>query len=102
MGTARRVVEGLPGIAPTTLYRIDPPLEGADHLLVYHRPRVAGQRGQMTVILATEGGVAVRGRMDPAPGTYITDTPDHVEALRQAGKAATGDPAGYEIVEEAP
>ncbi|MBM4567803.1 hypothetical protein GS441_21025 [Rhodococcus hoagii] len=63
------VVDGLPGFAGlATLYRIDPPIKGADHLIVYHRPRVAGQPGQMTVALGTEDGVSLSADIRPQPG----------------------------------
>ena len=94
MATAEIVVDGLEGFAgPATLYRIDPPIKGTDHLIVYHRPRMFGQPGQMTVILATEGGVGYDRRVEPVAGTYLTDEPNHALALQLAG--------GYRIVEVA-
>ncbi|MFZ2528428.1 MAG: hypothetical protein WAX14_12345 [Rhodococcus sp. (in: high G+C Gram-positive bacteria)] len=93
MPTAQIVADGLPspGGYEATLYRIDPPMQGTDHLLVYHRPRMFGQPGRMSVVLATEGGVGHRGRMDAVQGTYTTDEPNHILALQLAG--------GYRIVE---
>ena len=95
MATAEIVMEGLPspGGYEATLYKVDPPIQGTDHVLVYHRPPMWGQPGQMAVILATEGGVGYGGRMDPVQGTYTTDEPNHILALQLAG--------GYRIVEGA-
>lgn len=97
MATAEIVMDGLPspGGYEATLYRIDPPIKGTDHLLVYHRPPMWGQPGHMSVILATPGGVGLNGRMDQAPsGSFTTNTPDHILALQLAG--------GYHIVEPSP
>lgn len=97
MATAEIVMEGLPspGGYEATLYRIDPPIEGTDHLLVYHRPPIAGQPGHMSVILATPGGVGMNGHMGQAPsGSFTTNAPDHILALQLAG--------GYRIVESSP
>lgn len=96
MATAEIVMDGLPspGGYEATLYRIDPPIQGTDHVLVYHRPKIHGQPGQMSVILATPGGVGYGGRMDAVQGTYVTDEPNHHLALQLAG--------GYRIVEPAP
>ena len=97
MATAEIVLDGLPspGGYEATLYRIAPPLKGTDHLLVYHRPPMWGQPGQMSVILATSGGVGLNGRMDQAPsGSFTTNTPDHILALQLAG--------GYRIVAPEP
>lgn len=92
MATAQIVVDGLAGfVGPATLYKIDPPLQGTDHVVVYHRPPMWGQPGQMTVVLATDGGVGYGGRVDPIPGTYVTNEPNHHLALQLAG--------GYTIVE---
>jgi hypothetical protein len=92
MATAEMVVDGLPGFAGlATLYRIDPPIQGTDHLIVYHRPRIAGQPGQMTVVLGTAGGVVHGREVRPQPGTYTTDEPNHALALQLAG--------GYTIAE---
>lgn len=92
MPTARIVADGLAGFAgPATLYRIDPPIQGTDHVVVYHRPRVYGQAGQMTVVLATAGGAVYGREVRPQPGTYTTDEPNHHLALQLAG--------GYQIVE---
>lgn len=93
MATAEIVMDGLPspGGYEATLYRIDPPIQGTDHVLVYHRPKIHGQPGQMSVILATPGGVGYGGRMDAVQGTYVTDEPNHHLALQLAG--------GYSIVE---
>ena len=86
MATAEMVVDGLPGFAGlATLYRIDPPISGADHLIVYHRPKIAGQVGQMTVVLGTSAGVAKGVDIRPQPGTYTTDEPNHALALQLAG-----------------
>lgn len=86
MATAEIVVDGLPGFAGlATLYRIDPPTQGADHLIVYHQPRIAGQAGQMVVVLGTEGGVCRTADVRPQPGTYTTDEPNHALALQLAG-----------------
>lgn len=95
MATAEIVMDGLPspGGFEATLYRIDPPMQGTDHLLVFHQPSMFGQPGQMKVVLATEGGVGYGGRMDLAvQGSYTTNEPNHHLALQLAG--------GYRIVEE--
>lgn len=86
MATAEMVIDGLPGFAGlATLYRIDPPIQGADHLILYHRPRMYRQPGQMTVVLGTEGGVVYGTDVRPQPGTYTTDEPNHSLALQLAG-----------------
>ncbi|MCD2099522.1 hypothetical protein QNA24_30200 [Rhodococcus qingshengii] len=95
MATAEIVVDGLEGFAgPATLYRIDPPIQGTDHVVVYHRPGMWRQPGQMTVVLATPEGVGYGKRVDHVAGTYVTDEPNHYLALQLAG--------GYQIVEPAP
>lgn len=95
MPTAEIVADGLDGfVAPATLYRIDPPIQGTDHVLVYHRPPMFGQPGQMTVVLSTPGGVGYGRRMDPVDGTYTTNEPNHHLALQLAG--------GYRIVDSEP
>lgn len=95
MGTARVVVDGLEGFAaPATLYQIDPPMLGTDHLILYHRPKMHLQVGQMTVILGTEGGGSYSSAVIAVQGTYLTDEPNHALALQLAG--------GYSIVREEP
>ncbi|WP_039583462.1 hypothetical protein [Rhodococcus sp. Chr-9] len=92
MSTAEIVADGLasPGGFEATLYRVDPPIQGTDHLLVWHQPRMFGQPGQMKVVLATPGGAGYGKRMDAIAGTYVTDEPNHHLALQLAG--------GYQIV----
>lgn len=92
MATAVKVQEGIGGFAgPATLYRIDPPLKGADHLVVYYQPPMAGQTiGQICVLLATPNGADYTRTREPQEGTRFTNRPDHVRAL---------DDAGYELVE---
>lgn len=92
MGTAIRVRENVGGFAgPGTLYRIDPPMKGADHLVLYYQPPKFGMVGQLNVILATPNGACSTPDVRPQPGTYVTDQPDHALALQIAG--------GYRIVE---
>lgn len=93
MNTAVMVADGLGGNSgPTTLYRIDPPLGGADHLIVFHHPPMYGQTGQLCVIPATPDGQAFQGDNRPGPGSYATNEPNHHLALQLAG--------GYSIVDE--
>lgn len=87
------VADGLAGFAgPATLYRIDPPISGTDHVAVYFREPMRGQKsGQLSVVLATSGGVGFGGRMDAIQGTHVTNEPNHHLALQLAG--------GYMIVD---
>ncbi len=95
MPTAVKVAENVGGFAgPGTLYRVDPPLNGTEHVLLYHQPPAFGQHGQLCVILATKNGASFSRDVRPQPGTYVTDEPDHVLALQLAG--------GYQIVESEP
>ena len=83
-------VGGLPG--PATLYRIDPPLKGTDHLLLFFQPPMWGQDGQLVVLLATQYGAVFGSDVRPQPGTHVTDSPNHPLALQLAG--------GYSLLEE--
>lgn len=95
MPTAVLVEDGIGGFAgPASLYRIDPPLKGTDHVLVYFRPPIAGQEGQLTVVLATAGGAVFGQDVRPQAGTHVTREPNHHLALQLAG--------GYTIVEAEP
>ncbi|WP_029542451.1 hypothetical protein [Rhodococcus aetherivorans] len=92
MGTAVKVMDEVGGFAgPGTLYKVDPPAKGTEHLLLYHQPPLFGQPGQLCVLLATPNGAAFTRDLQPQPGTYVTDKPDHALALRIAG---------YELVED--
>ena len=91
MGTAVKVRENIAGFSgPGTLYRVEPAWQGVDHVLLYYRPPMLGQGGQLVVILATPNGASALPDVRPQPGTYVTDKPDHALALRIAG---------YELVE---
>lgn len=83
-------VGGLPG--PATLYRIDPPLKGTDHVLLYFQPPMYGQEGQLVVVLATQYGAVFGADVRPQPGSHVTSTPNHPLALQLAG--------GYSLIEE--
>ena len=83
-------VGGLPG--PATLYRIDPPLKGTDHLLLFFQPPMWGQDGQLVVLLATQYGAVFGADVRPQPGTHVTSAPNHPLALQLAG--------GYSLLEE--
>ncbi|SED50179.1 hypothetical protein SAMN04490240_4052 [Rhodococcus pyridinivorans] len=91
MPTAKIVADGIAGFAGlATLYQIDPPIQGTDHIIVYHRPRIYGQPGQMTVVLSTPDGGVYGREVRAQPGTYTTDEPNHYLALQLAG--------GYSLV----
>lgn len=95
MPTAVLVGDGIGGFAgPASLYRIDPPMKGTDHVLVYFRPPIMGQEGQLTVVLATAGGAVFGQDVRPQQGTHITREPNHHLALQLAG--------GYQIVDAEP
>ena len=83
-------VGGLPG--PATLYRLDPPLKGTDHLLLFFQPPMWGQDGQLVVVLATQYGAVFGADVRPQPGTHVTSAPNHPLALQLAG--------GYSLLEE--
>lgn len=92
MPTATMVADNLSGFAgPGTLYRVDPPLKGTEYVLLYYRPEMFGQPGQLNVILSDPYGAVFGGDVRPQQGTYVTDKPDHALALRIAG---------YELVED--
>lgn len=94
MGTAVLVEDGVGGFAgPATLYRIDPPMRGTDHVLLYYRPPISGLEGQLTVVLATAGGAVFGQDVRPQLGTHVTAEPNHHLALQLAG--------GYVIADEA-
>lgn len=93
MSTALQVADGLAGWAgPATLYRIDPPMKGSDHLLIFHQRSMYGQSGHMVVLISDENAHAKDTR--PQPGSHATDDPNHHLALQLAG--------GYRIVEPEP
>lgn len=95
MPTAVKVAENVGGFAgPGTLYRVDPPLNGTEFVLLYHQPSAFGQHGQLCVILATKNGASFTRDVRPRPGTYVTDEPNHALSLQLAG--------GYQIVEPEP
>lgn len=92
MGTAVKVRDSIAGFAgPGTLYQIEPAWQGVDHVLLYYRPPILGQSGQLVVLLATPNGASALREVRPQQGTYVTDKPDHALALRIAG---------YELVED--
>lgn len=95
MPIASVVAENVSGFAgPATLYKIDPPLKGTDHLIVYFQPPMWGQLGKVCVILGTEQGAVFGVDVRPQQGTYVTNEPNHHLALQIAG--------GYLIVESMP
>jgi len=95
MNTAELVADGLAGYpGPASLYRIDPPMAGTDHLLLFHQRARYGQSGQLVVILAREDGLPYHGDVRPTVGSHATDDPNHHLALQLAG--------GYRIVEPQP
>ncbi|MGX6513245.1 hypothetical protein [Rhodococcus sp. SJ-2] len=83
-------VGGFPG--PATLYRIDPPLKGTDHLMLFYQSPMFGQDGQLVVLLATQYGAVFGADVRPQPGTHVTSDPNHPLALQLAG--------GYSLLEE--
>lgn len=94
MATATLVADNLSGFAgPATLYRVDPPLNGTEHVLLYFRPPLFGQPGQLNVILSDRYGAVFGSDVRPQPGTYVCEERDvnHALALQIAG--------GYRIVE---
>lgn len=93
LGTATKVRDEVGGFAgPATLYKVDPPLNGTEHLIVYYQQPMYGQRiGQISVLLATANGAIFTPTMEPQEGTRYTNLPDHARAL---------DDAGYKLVEE--
>lgn len=88
-GTAEKVRDGVGGFAgPATLYRIDPPLNGAEHLIVYYQDPMYGQNiGQISVLLATANGAIFTPTMEPQEGTRYTNNPNPARALEDAGYA---------------
>jgi hypothetical protein len=91
VATARMVRDNVNGFSgPGTLYEIDPPMKGADHLLLFYRPEFMGQEGQLNVILATKNGASFTRDVRPQLGTHVTREPNHALALALAG--------GYTIV----
>jgi len=74
------------------LYKIDPPIKGTDHLIVYYQPPLFGQQGQVCVILATEHGAVFGDDVRPQQGTYVTNEPNHYLALQIAGGYLIQDP----------
>ncbi|MCD2116812.1 MULTISPECIES: hypothetical protein [Rhodococcus] len=90
MPTALQVADGLGGWAgPATLYRVDPPINGCDHLLLFHQKSMYGQSGQMVVMLADENAQVKDAR--PTFGSHATDDPNHPFTLQMAG--------GYRLVQ---
>ncbi|MCZ4649470.1 hypothetical protein O4106_21855 [Rhodococcus pyridinivorans] len=101
MSVASVVAENVPGYAgPATLYKIDPPIKGTDHLIVYYQPPLFGQQGQLCVILATEHGAVFGDDVRPQQGTYVTNEPNHYLALQIAGGYLIQDPAPEPTQEE--
>ncbi|MEE2058987.1 hypothetical protein [Rhodococcus artemisiae] len=90
MPTAEIVAE-IPDVyaGPATLYRVDPPVDGSNHLIVYHQPPMYGQKGKVCVLVSDEYGVA--SDMRQRDGSYTTDEPNHHLALQLAG--------GYVLIE---
>ncbi len=90
MPTALQVADGLGGWAgPATLYRVDPPIKGCDHLLLFHQESMYGQIGKMVVLLADENAQVKDTR--PTAGSHETDEPNHPFTLQMAG--------GYRLVQ---
>lgn len=86
MATARLVRDNINGFSgPATLYQIDPPMKGTDHLLLFYRPEFMGQEGQLNVILATKNGASFTRDVRPQPGSHVTRQPNHSLALAMAG-----------------
>jgi len=86
MGTATLVegdLGGHPG--PARLYRIDPPMAGADHIVIYTRPPAYGQQGQVVVVLADDTGAVLGRDVRPQAGTHVSPNPSHTLALQLAG-----------------
>jgi len=95
MNTAVEVAENVAGFSgPATLYRVDPPIKGTDHILVFYQPPVWGQQGQLNLILANPDGTVFGSDVRPQQGSYVTNEPNHYLAFQLAG--------GYQIVEEVP
>jgi len=95
MPTAVMVADNVGGFpTPATLYRIDPPMKGTDHLLLYHQPALGGQDGQLIVVLATQFGAVFGKDVRPQEGSYVTNSPNHPLALQMAG--------GYSLLEPEP
>lgn len=93
MPTAVLVADDVPGFpGPASLYRIDPPLKGTDHLILFYQPPLFGQQGQLNVILATESGAVFGSDVRPQQGSYVTNEPNHYLALQLAGAYMIGDP----------
>ena len=85
-------ITGFPGVA--SLYRIDPPMKGTDHVVLFYQPPLFHQQGQLNVVLATDTGAVFGNDVRPQQGSYVTSEPNHSLALMIAG--------GYLIVESEP
>ncbi|WP_139310959.1 MULTISPECIES: hypothetical protein [unclassified Rhodococcus (in: high G+C Gram-positive bacteria)] len=88
MPTATMVADNLSGFAgPGTLYRVDPPMKGTEYVLLYYRPEMFGQPGQLTVILSDQYGAVFGSDVRPQQGSYVTDERgvNHSLALMLAG-----------------
>ncbi|MGU3587186.1 hypothetical protein ACLBYD_29055 [Rhodococcus sp. C26F] len=86
MGTATKIASDVGGFAaPATLYQIDPPMAGADHLLIYTQPRIASNAAQVVVLLANEHGAVVGREVRPQSGSYVSADPSDAMALQLAG-----------------
>lgn len=103
MPTAVKVADEVGGFAgPGTLYRVDPPMNGTEYVLLYHQPPAFGQHGQLCVILATKNGASFTRDVRPQPGTYVTDEPNHALSLQLAGGYVVTEPAPVETPPEEP
>lgn len=95
MPTAVEIADNVTGFSgPGTLYKIDPPIKGTEHLVVFYQPPMFGQQGRLNVVLATDSGTVFGGDVRPQQGSYVTDEPNHYLALQLAG--------GYVIVDHEP
>lgn len=87
------IVEAGIGGWPTgdaTLYRLDPPLEGHAHVVVYVSPAQPHLPARAVAIPATERGAAAVPSMKPVVAYSHPAGPNHAGALWLAG--------GYDIV----
>lgn len=91
MATATKLRDDIGGFpTPGTLYRIDPPIAGADHLVLFHAPSfTTTQTGKLVVLRATPNGASFTRSVDPIDGSIFTSNPDgmHQQALALTGES---------------
>lgn len=93
MSTAVMIADDVTGFSgPATLYKVDPPMKGTDHLVLFYQPPLYGQQGQLNVVLATDTGAVYGSDVRPQQGTYVTAEPNHHLALQLAGSYMIVDP----------